>query len=74
MIVHTQHAKMKREQRDIDKEKVEETIRNPNSVEDTYAGRKAAYKDFGNLYLKVVFVKEGQDIIVITQHWTDVVN
>jgi len=58
MIVHTQHAEMKREQRDINKKKVKETIHNPDNVENTYAGRKAAYKEFGNLYLKVVFVEE----------------
>ena len=73
MIVHTQHAEMKREQRGIDKKKVEEAVHDPDSVEDSYAGRKVAYKDFGNLHLKVVFVEEGEEIIVITQHWTDVV-
>jgi hypothetical protein len=36
-------------------------------------GQAVQTKNLENLYLKVVFVEENEDTIVITQHWTDVV-
>ena len=43
----------------------------PDYILPSYADRMRAYKKFGKLYLKVVFRRERDDIVVITQHWEE---
>ncbi len=35
----------------------------------SYRGRQIVYKKFGQKYLKVVFIKQGFDNVIVTQHW-----
>ncbi len=71
MIIFSPHSLVKLEQRSLKKELVIETLTDPDSTKSSYGDRAIAFKKFGKLYLKVVFRKEGINIIVITQHWTD---
>lgn len=69
MIIFTQHSLLKLEQRGITKNLVIEAIRKPDYTFKSYSDRKISYKKFIKLYLKVIFKKEGKDILVITQYW-----
>ncbi len=69
MIIFTNHALLKLKQRNLTKEKVIQTVENPDEIMLTYGERNAVLKKFGKLYLKVVFRKDGKDVIIITQHW-----
>lgn len=55
--------------RRIKKEQVEATIKNPDDRLKGRDGRSILYKNFDILYLKVVIVKEKDEVIVITNHW-----
>jgi hypothetical protein len=69
MIIFTNHALLKLKQRSLTKEKVIQTIENPDEIMLTYGDRNVILKKFGKLHLKVVFRKEGKDTVIITQHW-----
>jgi hypothetical protein len=69
MIIFTNHALLKLKQRGLTKEKVIQTLEKPDEIMLTYGERNAVLKKFGKLHLKVVFRKEGKDIVIITQHW-----
>ncbi len=69
MLVFTKHALIKLSQRGIDRAEVEATVEVPDHFEETYEGRKAAYKKFGTRILKVVFYQTDDKIVIITQHW-----
>ena len=69
MIIFTHHASLKLEHRKIEKELVLETLRIPDRTEAFSGGRRMAFKKFKKLDLKVVFKREGKNIIIITQHW-----
>ena len=71
MIVFTQHAVLKLKHRSIRKEIVILTLKNPDRIIGSYKDRKAAFKKFKKVYMKVIFRNEKSNIIVITQHWTD---
>ena len=68
-IIFSEHSLLKLKQRNIAKQKVIQTIRKPDVVLPSLSKRALAYKKFGALYLKVVFIKENDTIVVITQHW-----
>ena len=71
MIIFSQHALLKLEQRNISKLFVTRTLESPDYKFDSYKKRGIAYKKFGELYLKVIYKREGINIIVITQHWEE---
>lgn len=71
MIIFSSHSLAKLKQRNLKKELVIETLTDPDSTKPSHGDRTIAFKKFGKLYLKVVFRKEGANIIVITQHWID---
>jgi hypothetical protein len=71
MIIFTNHALLKLEQRGILKSSVIKTLKSPDYKTSGYSGRMIAYKKFDKLYLKVVYKIEDNNIIVITQHWTE---
>ena len=67
-IIFTKHAVLKLQQRDIKKEFVIKTIQKPDSI--SLENLKCyAYKRFNKKYLKVIFKKTNETILVITQHW-----
>ncbi len=69
MVIFTNHAILKLNQRNISKKLVEATIKLPDYELSSYSNRKVSYKKFGKLYLKVVYRKGGGNIIIITQYW-----
>ena len=69
MIVFTQHALIKLQQRNIKRELVLQTLQKPDRIIYAEHGRICAFKKFRTLRLKVVFIKQAERIIVITQHW-----
>lgn len=69
MIIFTAHALIKLKQRNIRKELVVKTVKNPDYEFSGCGDRKIAYKKFGKIYFKVIFRIEGKNIIIITQHW-----
>lgn len=69
VIEFTNHAKRKIKQRNLKEKWIKETVLNPEFVKNSYQNRQIAYKRYGKLYLKVVFVKEGDKIIVLTAHF-----
>ena len=69
MIKFAEHAETRIEERNIIKEVVRETIEKPDIVLPARSNRQIAIKKFGSRFLKVVFIKEDSDIIVITNHW-----
>lgn len=71
MIIFTSHSILKLVQRGIPKTNVKETLNFPDHKMAGYSDRLIAYKKFDGLYLKVVYKIEGDDIIVITQHWEE---
>jgi len=71
MIIFSDNALAKLSQRNIPKSKVLEALKRPDQIFSSISDRKVAYKKIRKLYLKVVFIKEGSNIVVITQYWTD---
>lgn len=70
-VIFTKHALLKLKQRRIPRAFVERTLRNPAYVFPSRGGRKAAYRRFRRLYLKVVFVEARGHTLVITGHWDE---
>jgi hypothetical protein len=71
MIIFSQHALLKLEQRNIPKLFVTRTLKSPDHKSDSYKERGIAYKKFGELYLKVIYKRARINIIVITQYWEE---
>ncbi len=69
MIVFTEHSKAKMKQRNISKELIKKVLKNPDNILPSYGKRKIAHKKIGRLFLRVIFKKEKDKIIVITTHW-----
>ena len=74
MVIFSGHALEKLVQRRIQKELVESTVQDPDHVMPSYRGRQTAYKKYGQKYLKVVFIQQGVNITVVTQHWDSKLN
>ena len=68
-IIFSEHSLLKLKQRNIAKQKVIQTIRKPDVILPSLSKRMLVYKKFGALHLKVVFIKENDTIVIITQHW-----
>lgn len=68
-IVFSDHALIKISQRKISKELITRTVKNPDFIKPSYGFREEKYKQFTRNYLKVVVVKENEEVIVVTVHW-----
>ncbi len=68
-IIFSSHSLLKMEQRAISKDKIIKTIEKPDRILPGLANRKSAYRKFGKIYLKVVFVQKNGMVTIITQHW-----
>lgn len=71
MIILSDHAKIKIKQRKLDRIKIIKTINNPDKVLNSYGNRKIVERNFGKLSLRVIYVKEDNEIIIVTAHWRD---
>ena len=69
MILYTDHAEQRMAKRGILKSWVEETIRKPDQVFAVRYGKKQAVKKINHEEISVVYVKEGDNWIVITVFW-----
>lgn len=67
-IIFSSHALIKLEQRSLTKEMIIEVVQKPEYIT-TVRGQLHAFKKFRKLYLKVIFTRTENSIIVITQHW-----
>lgn len=68
-IIFSNHAEIKIEQRKLSKELMNKTIVMPDFIVPSHGNRERAYKKFGKNYLKVVFVREKETIVIVTAHW-----
>jgi len=71
MVVFTEHALLKLNQRKIKKEFVLKTLETPDHTAMSPSGRIVAFKKFSKLYPKVIYKRERHNIIVVTQHWVE---
>lgn len=69
MIVFSDHALRKMVQRHLKKEWVLETLDKPDHSALGHENRLIAYKKIEKFYLAVVYVKEANNIIIVTTHW-----
>ncbi len=69
MIVFSDHALRKMEQRHLKKEWVLEALGKPDHKSRGHENRMIAYKKIEKLFLAVVSIKEDGNIVVITAHW-----
>jgi len=69
-IIFTKHALQKLQERQIPKRSVIETVLRPDQL--VADGLKSyAFRRFGRICLKVIFVRDGNLIKIITQHFVD---
>ena len=73
-VIFSNHAKIKLQQRKINKNFVLRTLERPDFFRPGYGGRTVAYKNFGKNFMAVVFKKENETFVVVTQHWVAKVN
>lgn len=69
MVVFSDHALRKMEQRHLKKEWVLAVLDKPDYVAKGYSERMIAYRKIEKLYLAVVYTKENGSFIVVTAHW-----
>lgn len=67
-IIFSSHALIKLAQRNLTKEMIIAVVRKPEYIT-TARDQLHAFKKFRKLYLKVIFTRTENSIIVITQHW-----
>ena len=68
-ISFTFHAKMRILQRGINEETVKEIISKPEYVLDSFENRKIAVKRIGGQLWHVVYMREGNNIKVVTVYY-----
>ena len=71
MIIFSDHALLKLKQRNIPKSFVKDTLISPDYIFTAHSKRRVIYKRFEKLYLKVIFIKEGNNLFVITAYWEE---
>ena len=69
VIEYTEHAEFRMRHRVISRTEVEDTVRNPDFSFTTRLGRSVALKKYGTRFLKVVYEKSNDKIIVVTVYW-----
>ena len=68
-FIFTKHVGLRIEQRTLDRELIKDTLQKPDRVLPGLFGRNLAQKDFGGKTLEVVYVKENDDLIIITAYF-----
>lgn len=68
-IVFSKHALLKLQQRDLNKDKILETITNPDFIQPSYNFRESRFKLYSKNHMKVVVTLEPKRILVVTAHW-----
>ncbi len=71
MVIFTEHAFVKLNQRNIKRSLVIEALKSPSHVALSYGNRRINYKKFKKLYLSVVYRTEPGNTIVITAYWVE---
>ncbi len=69
-ISYTEHAKLRMKDRKILNSEVRDTILQPYFVAKSKLDRLIAVKRYGDKYLKVVYERSNDKIIVVTVYWT----
>lgn len=69
MIRFSRHALLKLEHRKISKNFVFATLENPDYTQESHGDRTIVFKKFRTLYMKVIFKKKHDTIVVITEYW-----
>ena len=65
-IYISRHAKRQMKWRKISDKEVEETIFDPEKLEDSIKGRKNAYKHISQKWIKVTYKEESDKFIIVT--------
>ena len=68
-VNYSEHAEFRMKHREVLKTDVEDTVRNPDFSFVTRIGRFVALKKYGSKFLKVVYEKSNDKIIVVTVYW-----
>jgi len=71
LIIFSDHAKIKMKQRGLTQSRVKDVLNNPDLTLSSHDGRTITEKNFGKLNLRVVYIKENSNIIIVTAHWTE---
>ena len=69
-VEYTEHALFRMRHRRISRASIEETIEDPDFSFMIRAGRFAALKRYGDKFLKVIYERSNDKIIVVTVYWT----
>lgn len=69
MIVFSDHAEEQLRRRKISRKLVEETVRSPEEILESFRGRKLRRKRFGGKILEIVTITKGSRMTVVTQYW-----
>lgn len=65
-LKYDRHARRRMKWRKISEQEVEATLREPDKLESTAAGRMNAFKQLGSRYIKVTYKKFSDEILVIS--------
>ena len=69
MIEFSEHAKERNLRRRIPKDRIIQTVKEPEEILNSSKGRKLKRKKFDDKILEVVTITEGKKIIIITQYY-----
>jgi hypothetical protein len=70
-IIYTDHTRIRMRQRNITEDDIKLALRNPDQILPSFGRRKCARKAIRDRTLEIVFVKENDQIIVITTYWLE---
>jgi len=68
-IIYTEHTRIRMKQRDVKETDVRITLSSPDHIFPSFGRRNCARKMIRGETLEVVFVKEDDQIVVITTYW-----
>ena len=66
MIRFSKHSLRRAEERGITLEQIELVVQEPSEVIDVKFGRKAAFRQFGEKYVVVIYEERNNEIVVVT--------
>ena len=65
-LYYSRHAKRQMKWRNISEDEVQNTITNPEKIENSIKGRENAFKHINKKWIKVTFNKDDNKLIIIT--------
>lgn len=68
-IIFSDHARLKMQQRKLRRHDIISVIEHPDYMGGAYGKREALFKKFRKRSLKVIIVREYNQIVVVTAHW-----